>query len=237
MSLAEGLSKLHEVQKIDTQIYQREQTLKTLDSGEGLKQQAIELMKRHDLASAELRRLQGAQKNDELALKSVEEKRAAVHNKLYSGKVNNPKELSDLEKDEQMIDTQIGHHEESLLELMEQVEGAQAKESTLSAELEAGKRRWKETVARTQAETARLQREIAELRPVREQLAAQVEKPLLRRYDDIRTRKEGIGLAVTGNDTCPACHVKLTPQTRERLQEGEDLTFCDNCGRMLLWQG
>ena len=236
MALVEELVKLHDVQKVDTQIYQREQALKALDSGEGLKQQAIELMKRHDLAAAELRRVQSSLKDEELALKSIEEKRAAVHHKLYGGRVTNPKELTDLQKEEEMFDTQIGHHEEAVLELMDQVESAQAKASALAAELETAKRRWKETVARTQSETVRLQKEIAALRPEREQLATLVEKPLLRRYDELRVRKDGVGMAITSADTCPGCHVKLTPQTMDRLREGIDLTVCDNCGRIIGWR-
>ena len=236
MELVEELAKLHHVQQIDAQIYQREQAIKALDTGDRLKGQAIELMKRHDTAAAELRRADGAQKDAELTLKSIEEKRAVVHQRLYGGKVNNPKELGDLQKDEEMLDTQIAHQEETVLESMDQAERARAAESALATELDTAKRRWKETVTHTQAETARLQRELAALRPERDKLAALVDKMLLRRYDDIRQRKEGIGMAVTGTDICPICHVKLTPQTKDRLREREDLTFCDNCGRMLAWQ-
>ncbi|MHB0939474.1 MAG: zinc ribbon domain-containing protein [Armatimonadota bacterium] len=236
MTLAEELAKLHEVQKVDYQIYQREQALKALDTGDALKLHAIEVMKRHDASAAALKKVEAEQRDAELALKTLEGKKAAVHQKLYSGKVTNPKELGDLEKDEEMLAGQVGHQEEVLLELMDRTEAAQTQESALAQELETAKRKWKDTVARSQSEAVRLQKELAGLRPERERLAAQVEKPLLRRYDEIRKSHNGIGLAVTANDICSVCHVKLTPQTVLELREGEDLTFCDNCGRMLAWQ-
>jgi len=236
VTLADELAKLHEVQKVDYQIYQREQALKALDTGDALKQHAIEVMKRHDTAAAALQKIEAEQRDAELALKSLETKKAAVHQKLYGGKITNPKELGDLEKDEEMLAGQVGHQEDVLLELMDRTEAAQTQESALAEELEKAKRKWKDTVTHAQSEAARLQKELAVLRPERERLAALVEKPLLRRYDEIRKARNGIGLAVTASDICSVCHVKLTPQTILELREGEDLTFCDNCGRILAWQ-
>lgn len=235
MALVDELIKLHEVQKLDTQIYQREQTIKALDSGDLYKQQAVGLMKRDEVAKAELKKLEVALRDRELELRGVEQKRAVVHEKLYSGRITNPKELGDLEKDEQMIDGQIGGIEEVVLELMDQVESARTISSKLHADFEVAKRKWQEIVARTQAETARLQKEIAAIKPEREQRAAQVEKMLLRRYDDIRQRREGIGLAITGTDICPACHIKLDPHILAQIREGEELTYCENCARILGW--
>jgi predicted nucleic acid-binding Zn-ribbon protein len=198
VTLGDELAKLHDLQKVDYQLYQREQALKALDTGEAQKQHAIDVIKRYDAAAAALRKLEAEQRDAELALKTVEGKKATVHEKLYSGRVNNPKELSDLEKDEAMIAEQVGHQEEVLLELMDRVEVAQTQESALAAELNIVKRRWKETVTHTQNETARLQKEIAALRPERERLAALVEKPLLRRYDEIRKSRDGIGMVQPG---------------------------------------
>jgi len=118
---------------------------------------------------------------------------------------------------------------------MDQVEDFKTTLATLAGELAAAKRRWKETVAHTQVETSRLQQEIIALQPERARLAVLVEKQLLRRYDDIRSRADGIGMAVTGNDSCPMCHVKLNSRVTHLLQEGEELTLCENCGRILAW--
>lgn len=236
MALTDELAKLHDLQKIDYEIYQREQTLKALDSGETSKQEAINLLKRHDAAAADAQKAEAAQRNSELELKGVESKRAAVHEKLYSGRVTNPKELGDLQKDEEMLDVQIGGLEEKLLELMDKVEAAKTVETTLAGELSAAKRRWQQTVAHTQTETTRLQQELTALRPERQRLSALVtDKALLSRYDGIRQRHAGIGLAVTQNNLCPACHVTLNSQVLNRLHEGIELTTCENCGRILAW--
>jgi hypothetical protein len=91
-------------------------------------------------------------------------------------------------------------------------------------------------VLHSQSESVRLRKELDALRPERERLAAKIEKPLLRRYEDIRNTRNGIGMVVTGNDMCPVCHMKITPHTLLLLREGEEMTFCDNCGRILAWQ-
>jgi len=130
MSLTEELAKLHELQNVDYRIYQREQALKALNSGETLKQHAIEIMKRHDAAATTARKAETDQRDAELALKSLEDKKKAVHDKLYGGKVTNPKELGDLEKDEQMLAGQVGKQEEVLLGIMDRAEAAKKQEST-----------------------------------------------------------------------------------------------------------
>jgi len=235
VSLADELAKLHEVQKLDYQIYQREQAIKALNSGERFKLEAIGFMKQHDAAKTVLQKHEAVLRDRELELKGIEQKRAAVHEKLYSGRITNPKELGDLQKDEEMLDEQIGHLEEGVLEVMDLVEGARTTETTLAGQLAAAKRRWKETVAHTEAETKRLQSELVALRPERERLATVVEKSLLRRYDEIRQSREGVGMVVTGTDSCPGCHTRLTPRTMNLLREGEELTLCENCNRILAW--
>lgn len=237
MALSQELAKLHEVQKLDYQIYSREQAIKALDNGEAIKLKAIDIMKRHDAAQSALHKLEAALRDKELALKTLEQKKATVHDKLYSGRINNPKELGDLEKDEMMLGEQVSTQEGAVLELMEQTESARTVAEMLAGELSTAKRRWKDTVAHTQAETARMQQEIAALKPEREAKAALVEKTVLRRYDEIRSRREGIGMAVTGNDSCPICHIKLTAQVINSLREGMDLTICESCSRILAWEG
>ncbi|HEY3379536.1 MAG TPA: C4-type zinc ribbon domain-containing protein [Armatimonadota bacterium] len=236
MALDDELVKLLDVQQIDSQIYQREQKLKALDSGESLKQNAIKILQQHDAAVTKRQQLEAEQRDKELALKTVEQKRDTVHEKLYSGRVNNPKELGDLQADEEMLNAQISDLEGPLLDLMDQAEQARNAETLLAESLSSAKRAWKDTVARTQAETKRLQQEIADLRPERQRLAALVDPMLLRRYDDIRSRREGLGLVATGNDTCPGCHIKLTARVLESMRANEELTQCENCSRILLWK-
>ena len=235
MALVDELAKLHDVQKVDAKLYQREQALKALDSGESLKRDAIALIKRSDAAIAARQKLEADLRNKELELKSVEAKRNDEHEKLYSGRVTNPKELRDIQQDEENLNAHISELEGPILDLMDQVEAAKAVDATLSEQLSLAKRRWKDAVAHTQTETARLQAEIAALRPVRAALAPLVEKSLLRRYEDIRGHREGIGLAVTQNDTCPACHIKLTVHFMRLLRLGEELLCCENCGRIIAW--
>ena len=233
MELASELDKLHEVQKLDYQIYQREQAIKAQDDGELLKQAAIAIIKQLDVASEKRKQLHTTLRDQELALKSVEDKRDSVHEKLYSGRIHNPKELGDLQLDEDSLNTHISDLEGPLLEIMEQFEAATKSENELSEKLNAAKKRWKTTLLHTQQETTRLNDEIAELLPQRAEKALLVDKSLLRRYDDIRSRREGIGMVVTASDICPACHITLTPRLILLLREQVEMVLCENCGRIL----
>jgi len=81
---------------------------------------------------------------------------------------------------------------------------------------------------------------IAELTKVREQilagrseLAVIVPADVLRRYEMIRAKRQGIGVAPIRNGTCSGCFVVLTPQQVIALQRAEEFAQCPRCQRIL----
>jgi len=36
------------------------------------------------------------------------------------------------------------------------------------------------------------------------------------------------------NDQCAVCHVTVTSSGRQVLRKGDELVFCENCGRILV---
>ena len=61
----------------------------------------------------------------EMEAKSVDLKIKEIEGRLYGGRVSNPKELQDMEKDLQMHKRQRSHLDDQLLELMEAVDQTQ----------------------------------------------------------------------------------------------------------------
>jgi len=81
---------------------------------------------------------------------------------------------------------------------------------------------------------------VAELTKLREQtlagrseLAAVVPADVLRRYEMIRSKRQGIGVAPIKGGTCSGCFVVLTPQQVIALQRAEDFAQCPRCQRFL----
>ena len=64
-------------------------------------------------------------------------------------------------------------------------------------------------------------------------MAAQVEPPLLQRYETLRQAKGGRAVAKVERDLCQGCRMSLPTQLRQRVRSGRQAVNCSSCGRML----
>jgi uncharacterized protein len=185
-------------------------------------------------SEAELAQAQEQQRNREQAQKRAAEKLAIARQHLYSGRVTNSKELENLEAELEQLIRQLSHAEDELLETLITVETAAEKSATNRA-----------TLARLTAETeiAHASLRVEQTRLVRRlavdqarQAAARTAVPshLLPSYDALRARRGGRAVATLDGDTCGACRVAVSPTKVEAARYGDDLVYCENCGR-LLW--
>jgi predicted nucleic acid-binding Zn-ribbon protein len=67
----------------------------------------------------------------------------------------------------------------------------------------------------------------------REKVAADVPKSLLRKYQGLFKRRNGVALAIARNGACLGCHMQLPPQLFNQLLQGADLQSCPHCNRIL----
>jgi predicted nucleic acid-binding Zn-ribbon protein len=238
MELNEKLEKLREIQIIDLHIYQREKELVALDNGDEIKKKAFAAMKQLDAFTPIYRKLESDLKDLELKMKGIEDKKRAVHFKLSSRTVTSHKEIEALQRDEEMLGNQIHTLESDILEKMDELEKSTAEFNTMTETVGKLKHLYQKTVLKFKTVGEQLRSEIAVLKPQREALAGDFEdKLLLKKYDAIRGRSAGQGLVVTGVDICPACSTKINNTIISQAREGEDLTCCGNCGRILYWKG
>jgi uncharacterized protein len=61
----------------------------------------------------------------------------------------------------------------------------------------------------------------------------QVEAPLLTAYDRIAVRTKLPIVVPLEQQTCKGCHLRVSNDTLNQARRGEELTTCDNCGRVV----
>ena len=95
-----------------------------------------------------------------------------------------------------------------------------------------------ENYANTEKEKARVR--IAELEALRDHvlagrqvLAAKIPADVLRRYDLIRRKRGGVGMAEVQQSICAGCNTSLPPNQCIAIQKGETFEQCPRCQRML----
>ena len=166
--------------------------------------------------------------------KAVEEKRATEEKKLYSGTVRNPKELTAMQEEVEMLVRQRARLDEKIVLLMGEVESAKQHQAVAKKALSAARAALKAKVAVAQTAAGEMSAIAQKLTAHREEALKKIPEPLLKRYEELKKANQGIGIApVVDGNTCGGCRMGLPSQIVTRLRLGKDIETCLNCGRML----
>lgn len=132
-------------------------------------------------------------------------------------------------------EAEISALEDRELELMEAYEKGQARLAEAQKELQLYQEKAKQKKAdlEKRGQVAAEQLKLAQ----EEQTKAEADVPpdALARYRRILKSKKDVAIVPIQHGACGACHMKLTAQTVISAQKTEDLTSCENCGRLVFW--
>lgn len=109
------------------------------------------------------------------------------------------------------------------------VEDQQDKAATLAALSDNARARGDELGKLLSESEAKLQQRTSH----RETVAADIPTALLRKYQGLFKRRNGLALAIARNGACLGCNMQLPPQQYNRLLLGGDLQTCPHCNRIL----
>ncbi len=169
----------------------------------------------------------------ELELKSLEARIADLDEKLYSGRIRNPKELEGFEREARMFRQNHGKLEETVLALMETADASERAAvtsldalKTASAERERAEQQWRQEADELRGRLSEAERLIAGTR-------GQVDADDLRIYDRLRRRTAPAVVALR-EQRCGACNIGVSTERLEQARDESTLAQCDNCGRILV---
>jgi len=233
-TLTENLQALYALQQIDTQIARARRTQTQLDNGTQATKDAQTAQAHAAAQTAALHKAQADLKDSELKLAALETKRKTAHQRMYQGSITNAKELANIEREIESLGRQQSDMDTRILEYMEQVETAQTAASVAQASAHEADTKRSDTIAKYQSRFEALSLEATEAMRRRPAAVAEVEDPaLLGRYEDIRAKHAGIGIAKIEDGDCGGCHMKLPTADVKVVREGMRPQTCENCGRLL----
>lgn len=164
----------------------------------------------------------------------LEQKVAREEQRMYSGSVASPKELSSLQAEVESLKRKKSSMEDELLDVMERKEQIGETAQTLGAEREVAARESAELSARVEGLTGEIDVELKSHESQRVEVASTIPDDLLALYDKLRETKNGVGAAALEDGTCQGCHTKLPAKEVERVKTEGGLQRCDNCRRILI---
>jgi hypothetical protein len=232
LQLKEEIQRLKDLQEVDLEISRIEKAITA--GSEGLSSRKAAIEKRQTdiseyadkLAAGESRRreLEAAVEDANLMIKDRQNKLMKVQtNREYQSIL---KEIDDAKSDNRQRDDELVH----LLEQAEYVQRKMDDQVALRAEEEA---EYNADMAQLEKESVSLNSQLAKLQKTREAKAKKVKENLLRKYDQIRVKREGLAMVGVNRGVCHGCYMNVPPQLYNDLLREDKLHSCPACNRLL----
>ena len=235
MSTTQLAAQLFQLQQLDLELDRLSAEMQAVATA---LQGNAELQKRraeYEIAQQQLQTGLQAQKEAEWTLEDINNRLKAQEQRLFSGSVNNAKELQSLQNEVQRLRAQQSHQEETTLEVIDAAEGlqeaAQRRHNALQKAEEAWQQESSTLVSRRDQFAVRQQ----ELQSKRSLHAASVDQGVLARYEAMRRTRQGRAVSKVEQNACQWCRVILTPSELQHVRISAELQTCTNCGRILYY--
>ena len=232
-----ALLRLLDLQAEDTAIVRLQERRASLPEAarlEEVQELVAELEADIEIATKQNTEIAREQSRLEGEVEMITQKVGREEQRMFSGTVANPKELSALQAEVESLKRKCSGVEDQLLEVMEQREGTQATLDKLVAERDGAATERDELTAKVTQLTGEIDAELADHSAAREQIAPEIPTELSALYEKIRASKGGVGAAALAGGTCQGCHTKLPAVEAERIRKEKGLQRCDNCRRILV---
>jgi len=224
---------LYALQQIDARLGREKRRYREvqqqLGESEVLKDARVAFKKAED----ELSEARGRLHDHELETEGVAQKLRETEERLYSGRVTNPKELSDLQKEGEYLRRRHSTLEEETLEQMMTVERLAAQAKARGERYATVEAEWRSENAELSAEYDILRQGLTELLAKRKALVPHINETDMAEYDALRRLRSGVAVVPVRNDVCQVCHVEVPMRDVERARDSDTLMYCSGCERIL----
>lgn len=229
------LEHLVALQKLDLEIRDLLQTQEELPASLlALRQQVQEAEEEIRLKEAEISALKKQQRDLESEVALLEEGITRSRKRLMEIKDNI--EYKAMLKEIGYKEDRKDQKETEVLELLDRISQLAGELTALETELNRRRQLLAQEEEAIQVELAASQEKLAELQAARSVLEQRIDPKLLKRYEFIRSRRQGEAVAEVRDGVCQACHMNLPPQQFIDLQLGRDLMTCPHCQRIIYYQ-
>ena len=223
--------KLYELQLIDSEIQSARETLAQLNLKISENETVLMAKAELDAARKHLGEINQKRRDLEWAVEDLQKSTAKLDDKLYGGKVTNPKELMSLEQEKEGFKDKLGQQEDELLNLMNEEEETQKKIKVQAEQVKKLEVVWQQEKEVLAQERDELATHLVELEQKRQTLASSIDSREHSLYEGIRLKKKQAVVKVE-QGRCQGCRITLPVNEWQRAKSGA-IVQCGSCGKIL----
>lgn len=176
------------------------------------------------------------QRKADADVEQVRGRRVRDQQRMDQGLISNPKDLERMQGELVSLQRRIASLEDAELEVMEQLETAQAELDRLMGEVEQLDRRAAGLTSSRDEKAGRLDVELADLVGQRKTSVDGLPADLVTLYDKLRAQKNGVGAAALRARRCSGCSLDLTAADMAAIAKAptDEVLRCEECNRILV---
>jgi len=171
-------------------------------------------------------------RNLELELEGLSAKIERTADRLYSGEVRNPKELTSLQQDLDYLQRRRERLEDQVLEALTEMDEHEAQAAEAQALFKQVKTQWEQEQRDLERAVVKAERRKEELEEEAKALRAAAAPDALELYDELFKKKNGRAVVLIEGGLCQGCRVSVPSGLVQQARHGE-LVTCVSCGRIL----
>ncbi|HEY42128.1 MAG TPA: hypothetical protein G4O18_09805 [Dehalococcoidia bacterium] len=228
MSIAQ---QLYQLQELDLTLAANERNQAKIKGQLGESQEVTQVRAKLATERKRLEELEKQQHAAEWEAEDLTTKLIATEDKLFGGKIRNPKELTNLQREADELKTRRNELEDRALEVMDQAEATTGSINALTEELGRLEADWRALQEKLSVELDELEAAHTGLTRERQLMVVGIASGTVSVYEQLRSRK-GTAVARVEQGTCRGCQIALTT-TELQQARGGGLVRCGSCGRIL----
>ena len=224
---------IYQLQEVDLELESGEQALARVTGQLGQSQAVVGAQQELTWGQQRVEEVRRQQWSAEWEIEDLTAKLAVIEEKLYSGRITNPRELASLQHEVDGLRARRQQVEDKTLEIMEQVSEAEAGLTAMGSELKSLEAEWHRAQQQLSAEVERHKALIADLKQRQQLLVADIDPQAVSLYHEVK-RQKGRVVARVERGTCRGCGITLSTAQLQQAR-GDRLVRCSNCGRILFF--
>ena len=169
----------------------------------------------------------------ELAVQQLTDKLSSAEDRLYSGTITNPRELTAYEADRKNLHTRRGAEEDRLLEIMVEVDEVQSSRDRAVQSLERIEAERQADVGQLEKDEQELLAKLKALRQSRDGITPEIPPSAMSVYERLRETRGGVAVARVVRSMCEGCRLTLPTMEQQRAKAYQSIVQCSSCQRIL----
>ncbi len=225
------IKQLYQLQEVDLEIESSERALVQIAHQLGESQVVVRAQTKLKSEQQRLEELGHQQHSAEWEIDDLVSKLTTAEEKLYSGRVKDSKELTNLQREVNGLRARRDHLEDMVLKIMDQIELSMASVVALSNELKTLEAEWYSQQRQLSTNMEQLKTTLSTLKHKRQLLSVRIDSQVVELYQGLK-RQKGQAVAKVEQGICYGCRISLPTIELQRVRS-DNLVQCSSCGRIL----